>query len=117
MLLTPLYLLADLLIALFLWADKHLAPLRVSKTGYANPRVRNMVHTLGYSSHTYHLTLPNIRKWLKDKSQLFPSVLQIQTINRCNGACEFCPYPSLERKGERMPDSLVDKVLRDIESV
>jgi radical SAM protein with 4Fe4S-binding SPASM domain len=113
MLLKPLYLLADLLILLFLWADKHLAPLRVSRTGYANPRVRNMVGTFGYTSHSYHLTLPNIHKWLKYRSELFPSVIQVQTINRCNGACEFCPYPYTIHLQERrvMDDALYSKIV------
>ena len=42
----------------------------------------------------------------------FPSVLSIETLSRlCNAACDFCPYPGLERKGEVMPDSLIEKIL------
>lgn len=137
-LLAPLYLLADLLVRAFLWADKYIAPLHVSKTGYANPRVRNMVGTFGYTSHSYHLTLPNIHKWLNGVArnarpersrrgiphsqqsagyhpapQLFPMVIQVQTINRCNGACGFCPYSYTVHLQERrtMDDALFTKIV------
>jgi len=108
-----LYFIVDLLVFSFLWIDKHLLPLRVSKTGFDNPRIRNMVGFWGYTSHTYHLTLPNIHKWLKHKVELFPSVIQVQTINRCNAACEFCPYPytiHLQEKGV-MDDALYSKIV------
>ena len=108
-----LYLLVDLIVFSLLWLDKYLLPLRVSKTGYDNPRVRNMVGILGYSSHTYHLTIPNIHKWLKHKIDLFPMVIQVQTINRCNAACEFCPYPYTIHLQEKriMDDALYTKIV------
>jgi radical SAM protein with 4Fe4S-binding SPASM domain len=113
MLLKFLYSLVDLIVLSFLWVDMRLLPLRVSRTGYDNPRVRNMVGVLGYSSHTYHLTLPNIHKWLKHKSDLFPMVIQVQTINRCNAACEFCPYPYTVHLQEKriMDDVLYTKIV------
>lgn len=108
-----LYPLADLIIFLFLIFDRILQSLRVSKTGYDNPLVRNMVGTTGYMSHAYHATLPNIRKWLRHRSPLFPSVLQVQTINRCNAACEFCPYPYTVHLQEKrvMEDALYSKIV------
>ncbi len=104
--------LVDILLPIVVWLNKRIAPFRVSKTGYANPRTRNLVGLLGYSSHTYHLTLPNIRKWQKDRSDLFPMVLQVQTINRCNAACTICPYPYTIHLGERevMDDALYSKI-------
>ena len=44
----------------------------------------------------------------------FPSVVSIETLSLCNAACNYCPYPSLARKGEAMPDKLIDKILTDI---
>lgn len=44
----------------------------------------------------------------------FPAVLSIETLSLCNAACDFCPYPGLERRGEVMPDSLIEKILDDI---
>ena len=108
-----LYPIADLIVLVFVWADRLIQSWRVSKTGYANPRVRNMVNTMGYMSHAYHGTLPNIRKWLKDRPALFPTVLQVQTINRCNAACEFCPYPYTIHLQEKriMDDALYSKIV------
>jgi radical SAM protein with 4Fe4S-binding SPASM domain len=108
-----LYLLVDLAILSLLWLDKHLLSLRVSRTGYDNPRVRNMVGSLRYSSHAYHLTFPNIHKWLKHKTGLFPMVIQVQTINRCNATCEFCPYPYTIHLQEKriMDDALYTKIV------
>lgn len=108
-----LHFIVDLIVLSFLWVDKHLLPLRASKTGFDNPRVRNMVGFWGYTSHTYHLTLPNVHKWLKHRADLFPSVIQVQTINRCNAACEFCPYPYTIHLQEKrvMDDALYSKIV------
>jgi hypothetical protein len=47
----------------------------------------------------------------------FPSVLSVETLSLCNAACNFCPYPTMERKGESMPDSLIGKIFDDIASI
>lgn len=43
-----------------------------------------------------------------------PGEVSLETLALCNAACTFCPYPTLERKGEKMPDYLIDKVLDEI---
>jgi radical SAM protein with 4Fe4S-binding SPASM domain len=103
----------DLIVLTFLWVDKHLLRRRVSKTGYNNPRVRNMVGFWGYTAHAYYASLPNIHRWLKHKTDLFPTAIQVQTINRCNAACEFCPYPYTIHLQERrvMDDALYSKIV------
>ena len=35
----------------------------------------------------------------------------------CNAACTFCPYPTLERQGTRMPDDLIEKIVGDLTAV
>lgn len=80
-----------------LWrlAGNHLFPCVLrSRTGYANPRVRHLVHRPGFAWHSYRSTRPNMAAWLADRRPIFPHVVQVQTINRCNAACEFCPYPT-----------------------
>lgn len=47
----------------------------------------------------------------------YPREVAIETMAVCNAACVFCPYPDLARKGEKMPDALVDKILRDLEDI
>ena len=47
----------------------------------------------------------------------WPAFVHLETIALCNAACTFCPYPALERKGERMPDALIEKVIRDLTDI
>jgi sulfatase maturation enzyme AslB (radical SAM superfamily) len=34
-----------------------------------------------------------------------PREISIETLALCNAACEFCPYPTLERRGTRLDDT------------
>lgn len=43
-----------------------------------------------------------------------PNEVSFETLSRCNAACSFCPYPTLERKGERMSDELINKIIREM---
>ena len=47
----------------------------------------------------------------------FPQTVSIETLSLCNAACSFCPYPGLERKGQKMPDHLIEKILRELEEI
>lgn len=47
----------------------------------------------------------------------FPKTISIETLALCNAACNFCPYPNLTRKGEAMPDDLIEKILSDMEEI
>jgi len=47
----------------------------------------------------------------------YPAMVHLETIAVCNAACEFCPYPKLERKGTRMPDALIEKVIGDLSAI
>lgn len=44
----------------------------------------------------------------------FPQQVGIESLALCNAACNFCPYPTMKRKGERMTDELIAKVIRDL---
>jgi hypothetical protein len=44
----------------------------------------------------------------------YPLIVQIETIALCNAACTFCQYPALERKGDKLPDELIDKILIEL---
>jgi hypothetical protein len=43
-----------------------------------------------------------------------PHEVSLETLALCNAACTFCPYPTLERKGTRMPDELIDKLVEEM---
>lgn len=86
--------------------------LRRSRTGYGNPRVAHLAGALGYHTHSYRVGLPSVHRWLRTKGELFPAVVQVQTINRCNASCRMCPYPTtwaLEAR-EVMDDALYSKI-------
>ncbi|WP_437560464.1 radical SAM protein [Acidithiobacillus sulfuriphilus] len=47
----------------------------------------------------------------------YPQEVSFETYTKCNAACSFCPYPSLEREGEKMSDELVDKILSELSRI
>lgn len=47
----------------------------------------------------------------------YPCVVHLETLALCNAACEFCPYPRLDRKGTRMSDALIEKVIGDLTGI
>ena len=83
-----------------------------SRTGWENPRVRNIT-SLTYLLRGTWIVNKNLDKWRKSRGQLFPAVLQVQTINRCNGKCGMCPYPYTVHLQPRevMDDTLYTKIV------
>ncbi len=47
----------------------------------------------------------------------YPAIVHLESIASCNAACGFCPYPTLERKGIRMPDQLIAKIIDDLADI
>ncbi|MDH5534706.1 MAG: radical SAM protein [Betaproteobacteria bacterium] len=47
----------------------------------------------------------------------YPALVHIETMAVCNAACVFCPYPGLERKGTKMPDALIEKIIDDLSAM
>lgn len=47
----------------------------------------------------------------------YPSHVHLETLARCNAACNFCPYPTISRKGTKMSDDLIQKVITDLMDV
>lgn len=43
-----------------------------------------------------------------------PHEVSLETLARCNAACTFCPYPTLERIGTKMSDDLIDRVIDEM---
>jgi len=46
-----------------------------------------------------------------------PAIVHVETLAVCNAACVFCPYPTLARQGEKMPDALIDKIIGDLAEI
>lgn len=101
-----------------LWLARLSTTFRRSQTGFANPRVAHIRGALGYHVHSYEIGLANIQRWLRSQEELFPTVIQVQTINRCNARCGMCPYPytiHLEPR-EVMEDALFTKIVQECAS-
>ncbi len=49
---------------------------------------------------------------------VYPSMVQIQTLNRCNGACVMCPYQRLlaPQPEQRMPEAGFERLVKEIAS-
>lgn len=47
----------------------------------------------------------------------FPNHVHLETLAVCNAACGFCPYPTLDRIGTRMPDDLIEKIIDDLSDI
>ena len=47
----------------------------------------------------------------------YPMHVHLETFAQCNASCTFCPYTTLDRKGERMPDALIEKVINELTEI
>jgi hypothetical protein len=43
-----------------------------------------------------------------------PKEVSLETLALCNAACTFCPYPTLERQGAKMPDELIERLVGEM---
>lgn len=43
-----------------------------------------------------------------------PFEVSLETLALCNAACTFCPYPTLERKGQKMPTELIHRLIDEM---
>jgi len=54
----------------------------------------------------------------KDSRYLdFPYQVSFETLALCNATCDFCPYPGLTRKGARMSDMLIRKIIDECRAI
>lgn len=44
----------------------------------------------------------------------WPYEVSLETFAKCNAACTFCPYTTLERIGTKMPDELIDSIIEEL---
>ena len=43
-----------------------------------------------------------------------PFEVSLEIFAKCNANCSFCPYETLERKGEKMTDELIDRLINEM---
>jgi MoaA/NifB/PqqE/SkfB family radical SAM enzyme len=44
----------------------------------------------------------------------YPIEVSVETMALCNARCTFCPYPTLDRKGEKLADDVLDRLLDEL---
>ena len=66
----------------------------------------------------------DLGRWISEKAVFlqhsymeYPALVHIETLTQCNASCNFCPYPNLERKGTRMSDALIEKIIDDLTAI
>lgn len=47
----------------------------------------------------------------------FPVEVTIETQAVCNAKCNFCPYPTMDRQGDKMSDELIEKIINDLTKI
>ena len=55
-------------------------------------------------------------RWLVEHGRWLdcPMIVSIETYAKCNASCEFCPYPTIERQGARLPPATVRALIDEI---
>lgn len=53
-------------------------------------------------------------KHLKKNYIEWPYEIALETYARCNAACTFCPYTTLDRIGQKMPDEMIDRIIEEL---
>jgi uncharacterized Fe-S cluster-containing radical SAM superfamily protein len=66
----------------------------------------------------------DLERWATDKARYlrthyleYPALVHMETVAVCNAACTFCPYTELDRKGTRMSDALIEKIIDDLTDI
>ena len=44
-----------------------------------------------------------------------PKEVSIETFARCNARCTFCPYPTMDRIGAKLPDEVLERLIAEME--
>ncbi len=80
---------------------------RISKTTYIN-----LVVAVSKAAHVKI-------KMKKQKSdyESFPRIIHLETQAICNAKCSFCDYTDLKRKGTKMSNELIAKILNDLSAI
>jgi MoaA/NifB/PqqE/SkfB family radical SAM enzyme len=96
----------------------------VGKTVFADLEYRNYLgRRFGIGKGIQNLSLSDVRHHVNhlrmqaSPHSQYPAHVAFETFAVCNAACTFCVYPDLERKGELMPMSLIDKIIADLEQI
>lgn len=63
------------------------------------------------------ITQVGLEKMRRSRYMDYPTEVTIETQAICNAACNFCPYPTMERQGDKMSDALIEKIINDLTAI
>jgi len=58
-----------------------------------------------------------VDQWRRKPYIDYPTHVHLETLAVCNGSCRFCPASTLKRRGTKMSDALIEKVLTELEQI
>lgn len=70
--------------------------------------------TLNSALRQYQMQVQNFRH---SPYMEYPAHVHLETLSLCTAACNFCPYPTIDRLGNRMSDELIEKVITDLTDI
>ena len=70
--------------------------------------------SIEFSDFVNQVSLMRLRK---SAYMEYPAEVHIETHAICNAKCSFCPYPTMDRQGDKMPDELIDKIINDMKVI
>lgn len=56
----------------------------------------------------------NLVHMMDDRYMRSPRTLSIETYVKCNATCEFCPYPTSTRIGQKLETEIIYKIIDDV---
>lgn len=59
----------------------------------------------------------NVEKLRQSPYMDYPAHVHMETFSLCTAACNFCPYPTLDRTGNRMTDALIQKIITELKDM
>lgn len=65
----------------------------------------------------YALTDKNVEIYRHSDYMQYPKHVHMETYSLCPAACNFCPYPTIDRQGNKMSDDLIHKIITDLTDI
>jgi radical SAM protein with 4Fe4S-binding SPASM domain len=59
----------------------------------------------------------NVEKLRLSPYMDYPAHVHMETMSLCTAACNFCPYPTLDRIGTKMSDALIQKIITELKDI
>ena len=96
---------------------KNLLEQLVRRTARQSPAIDNFAEVAYFDESDLARWITQKAVFLQQDYMNYPALVHIETLAQCNASCSFCPYVTMERKGTRMPDALIEKIIDDLTAI